>query len=111
MIEHEELLDKYRQLAELYAPAKATREYLEEYKKSLLALLMKDAEKAGFTSAVTQEREGRSRPEYHRLLDELRQAVHEEEKLRYHLKAAEIEFEMWRTRSANERFERRAYGS
>lgn len=110
-VEMEPLLDRYRSLAEKYAPARAKREYLDEYKKSLMALLMKDAERSGATSAAAQERDARARQEYLDLLDQLRDAVHDEEKLRYHMKAVEIEIEVWRTQSANERFERRAYGA
>lgn len=107
----EPLLQRYRELADKYAPARANREYLDEYKKSLLALLMKDAERNGAGSAVAQERDGRARQEYLDLLDQLKSAVEEEEKLRYHMKSVEIEIEVWRTRSANERMERRAYGA
>ena len=107
----EPLLQKYRELADKYAPARANREYLDEYKKSLLALLMKDAERSGVGSAVAQERDSRARQEYLDLLDQLKAAIHEEEKLRYHMKSVEIEIEVWRTRSANERVERRAYAT
>lgn len=110
-MEMEHLLHQYRTLADLYAPARATREYIDEYKKSLLALLMKDAERNGVSTAAGQEREARARGEYLELLDKLKTAVHEEEKLRYHMKAVEIEIEMWRTQSANQRVERRAYGA
>lgn len=107
----EELLGQYRDLAERYAPAKATREYIDEYKKSLLALLMKDAERNGATSNAAQERDARARGEYLEMLDKLRLAIEEEEKLRYHLKATEIQFEMWRTKEATARAERRMYGA
>jgi non-homologous end joining protein Ku len=107
----EEMVERYRQLADRYAPARAKREYLDEYKKSLLALLMKKYEKAGFTSGVAQERESRADEDYIKLLGDLQIAVHEEEKLRYHLKAVEIEIEIWRTQSANQRVERKAYGA
>lgn len=107
----EEMLERYRQLAERYAPARAKREYIDEYKKSLLALLMKKYEKLNFTSAVAQEREARADDAYLALLNDLQTAIHEEEKLRYHLKSVEIEIEVWRTQSANSRAERRAYGA
>lgn len=107
----EELIERYRQLADRYAPARANREYIEEYKKTLLALLMKDAERQGFSSAVAQEREARAHDKYAELLNGLKEAVLEEEKIRYHLKAAELEIEIYRTKSANQRAERRAYGA
>lgn len=107
----EEVLHRYRNLGDLYAPSKAKREYLEEYKKTLLALLMKDAEKKGVTTVAAQERDARIRPEYLEMLQGLMAALEEEERLRYHLKAVEIEIEMWRTVSANQRVERKAYGA
>lgn len=108
----EELLERYRQLAERYAPARANRGYLEDYKKSLVAILMKDAErKTGITTSSGQEREALANEQYTKLLEDLKAAVHEEEKIRYHLKAVEAEIEIWRTKQANERAERRAYGA
>lgn len=107
----EEMLERFRQLADRVADWKPRREYLDEYKKSLLSLLMKDAERSGVTSAVGQERDARCRPEYLKLLDELQSAMKEEVKALYHLKAVEIEIEVWRTKSANARAERRAYGA
>jgi hypothetical protein len=107
----EELLERYRKLADMYAPAKAQRGYLEDYKKSCIAMLMKDALKGGHASAAAQEREAAANPVYIKLLDDLKIAVHEEEKIRYHMKAVEWEIEIWRTKQANERAERRAYGA
>jgi len=107
----EEMLELYRQLADRYAPARAARGYLEDYKKSCLAMLMKDAEKAGHKAVAAQDREACAHPTYQKLLEDLRQAVFEEEKVRYHLKAVELQIELYRTKSANERAERRAYGA
>lgn len=108
----EEMLELYRQLADRYAPARATRGYLEDYKKSCVAMLMKDAEREKkITTTSGQEREAYAHPTYMKLLEDLRVAVHEEEKLRYHLKSVELQIELYRTKSANERAERRAYGA
>jgi hypothetical protein len=107
----EELLERYRQLADRYAPARAARGYLEDYKKSCLAMLMKDAERNGFKTSASQEREAYANATYLKLLDDLKVAVFEEEKVRYHLKAVELEIEIFRTQSANARAERRAYGA
>ena len=111
-MESEELLHRYRELADLYAPARAQRGYLEDYKKSVLALLMKDAERnLKITTTSGQEREALAHETYTKLLEQLKDAVYEEEKIRYHLKAVEWEIEIWRTKQANERAERRAYGA
>lgn len=107
----EQLLNQYRTLADKYAPARANRGYLEDYKKSMVALLMKDAERTGVTSAAAQERDALSNKSYTEFLATLKDAVLEEEKIRYHLKAVEWEIEIWRTKQANERAERRAYGA
>jgi hypothetical protein len=107
----EELLERYRQLADRYAPARAARGYLEDYKKSCLAMLMKDAEREGHKTVSAQEREAYANAVYQKLLDDLKVAVFEEEKVRYHLKAVELEIEIFRTQSANQRAERRAYGA
>lgn len=111
-MEVEALLQRYRDLADMYAPARAQRGYLEDYKKSVLALLMKDAERTkGITTSSGQEREALAHDQYVKLLDDLKASVFEEEKIRYHMKAVEWEIEIWRTKQANERAERRAYGA
>lgn len=107
----EEMLERYRQLADRYAPARANRGYLEDYKKSCLAMLMKQALVGGHTAVSAQEREAAASDTYTQLLADLKIAVEEEEKIRYHLKAVEWEIEIWRTKQANERAERRAYGA
>lgn len=108
----EEMLNRYRELGDRYAPARAKRGYLEDYKKSMVAMLMKEVERTkGITTASGQEREALANEQYVAMLKELQVAVQEEEKIRYHLKAVEWEIEIWRTKQANERAERRAYGA
>ena len=70
-----------------YAKAKSERRYLEEFRKTKKALLMKDAMQMG----------------YQELLRGLAVAIEQEESLRFMLKAAEMRAEVWRTESANER--------
>lgn len=111
MTDIEPLLNKYRMLGAPYGQAKARRVYLEEYKKSLLALLMKDAERKGVTSASGQERDSLSRKEYLDHLVALEAAVESEETKRFDIKRIEMEIEVWRTEQANERMERKAYGA
>ena len=96
---HEAVDFIYRQ-APKYAKAKAERVYLEEFRKSKKALLMK-ASDAGAINA--QEREAYSHPEYIALLDGLKAAVENEETLRWSLVAAQARVEIWRTESANNR--------
>ncbi|CAB5220474.1 hypothetical protein UFOVP236_72 [uncultured Caudovirales phage] len=111
MDEIEQLLNKYRKLGPASSDARAKRTYLEEYKKSLLALLMKDAERKGATAVSAQEREAYARKEYIEHLEALEIAVREDEAQRFEIKRLEMEIEVWRTHQANERTERRAYGA
>jgi hypothetical protein len=86
-----------------YAKAKAERMYLEEFRKTKKALLMKQAMEAGFESAVSQEREAYAHEEYQKLLVGLGAAIEIEETLKWQLTAAQMKSEIWRTESANER--------
>ncbi len=104
-------LSELRQMSEHYAQAYAEKTYLDEYRKSKLALLMQDAESRGFTSAAAQEREARASNEYIELLKNLRTATEQSEKLRWHLEVAKLGVAVWQTQNANERAERRAYGA
>lgn len=104
-------LQELRSMSDLFAKAYAERTYLEEFKKSKLALLMKDAEMRGFSSAAAQEREARAHEEYLDLLIDLKTATEESEKLRWHLEVAKLGVAVWQTQNANERAERRAYGA
>lgn len=104
-------LMELRQMSEEFATAYAERMYLEEFKKSKLAILMKEAEARGFTSAAAQEREARSHDDYLDLLVDLKSATEKSEKLRWHLEVAKLGVAVWQTQNANERAERRAYGA
>jgi len=83
-----------------YAQAKANRIYLEEYRKSLKAIIMKRSLE---TAVNAQEREAYSDLEYLQLLKGLKEAVEVEEEVRWGLVAAQARIEVYRTQSANER--------
>ena len=85
-----------------FAAAKAQRIYLEEYRKSLKAILMKRTIE---TSVAAQEREAYSDPEYLQLLQGIKEATEIEEKLRWDLIGAQARVEIWRTEQANNRAE------
>jgi len=88
-----------------FAKAKAERCYIEEYRKSLKAILMKRS----MENAIgAQEREAYAHPEYVQLLEGLREAIEVEEKLRWDLLGAQARVEIWRTEQANNRAEGRA---
>lgn len=88
-----------------FAKAKAERVYLEEYRKSLKAILMKRTIE---TSVAAQEREAYSDPEYLQLLQGIKEATEIEEKLRWDLIGAQARVEIWRTEQANNRAEGKA---
>jgi len=98
-------LDFIRDNAPLYAKAKSDRIYLEEFRKSKKALLMREAEQAGHKTGAMQEREAYAHPGYLELLEGLRAAVEEEEKFRWLMVAAQAKIEAWRTIEANRRAE------
>jgi hypothetical protein len=95
-----EAVDFIYRTAPLYAQAKADRVYLEEFRKSKKALLMKAS---GVEAIGAQEREAYAHTEYTAHLDGLRAAVEKEETLRWQLVAAQMRGELFRTQSANNR--------
>jgi len=86
-----------------YAEAKAQRIYLEEFRKTKKALLMKQALEMGFESAVAQEREAYAHHEYQELLRGLQVAIEQEEALLWKLRAAQMKSDIWRSEQASER--------
>jgi hypothetical protein len=86
-----------------YAEAKAQRIYLEEFRKTKKALLMKDAMAKGIDSGVAQEREAYAHYEYQELLLGLQVAIEKEETLKWKLTAAQMKADIWRSEQASER--------
>lgn len=107
----ERIMDEYRARVSEYAKARAKRTYIEEFKKSKFAMLMREADRQGFKTAAAQEREAYACQEYLDLLDGLMVAVEAEERLRYDMKSLEMQAEVWRTLRADERFEKKSYGA
>ena len=87
-----------------YAKAKSQRVYLEEFRKTKKALLMKDALANGIEAANAQEREAYAHPEYQELLKGLAEAIETEETLKWNLEAARMRTDIWRTEQANNRY-------
>jgi hypothetical protein len=98
-------LDFIRDNAPAYAKAKSERVYLEEFRKTKKALLMRHAESAGHKTAAVQEREAYADPGYIELLEGLKAAVEEEERLRWMIVAAQAKIEVWRTMESTRRIE------
>ncbi len=107
----ERRLQELRDLAGKYAKAEAHRTYLEHFRQSKKAMLMKMAEGRGAMSAAMQERDAYADPEYRELLEGLRVATEEAERYRWELKIAEMGASLYQTRRADLRAERKAYGA
>lgn len=98
-------LDFLRDNASPYAKAKADRVYLDEFRKTKKALLMRDAEIHGHKTGAAQEREAYAHPEYIQVLEGLKAAVEEEEKYRWLMIAAQAKVSAWQTIEATKRLE------
>ena len=86
--------------ATLYAEAKATRIQLQEFRKSLKALIMaKHLDKP----LGAQEREAYSADEYKQLLKDLKNAIAQETMLEWQLEAAKLRIEVWKTKEYSDR--------
>lgn len=107
----EQRLTELRRQADEYAEAEAERTYLEHYKHSLLAILMKKAEAEGHKTVAAQEREARAHPQYRELLQGLKEATLIAEKNKWHLRIALQGSSLYQTQQANLRAELKAYGT
>ena len=86
-----------------YAKAKSNRIYLEEFRKTKKALLMKDALTKGIEAANAQEREAYADAEYQELLKGLAEAIEIEETLKWKMEAARMRIEIWKTEEYSNR--------
>jgi hypothetical protein len=93
-------LEQLWKLAPQYAQAKANRVYLEEFRKTLKAQLMKAC---GESSIGAQEREAYADETYANHLKGLSVAVEQEEVLRWRLIASQAAIEVWRSQEASNR--------
>jgi hypothetical protein len=99
----EDAAQTIRDKAPAYGEAKAQRVYLEEYRKTKKAMLMKDALKLGVEAANAQEREAYADPAYHEVLKGLAVAIEAEETLKWEMESARLDIEIWRSREATNR--------
>jgi len=92
-------LDFIRNNAEPLAEAKATRIYLEQYRKSKKALLMNEVDGAEHIRAS----HAYSHVEYLVLLENYRDAIKKEEYLKWMMIAAQTKCDIWRSQNASAR--------
>jgi hypothetical protein len=95
-----EAIDYMIKNAKDYARAKANVTYIENFRKSKKAILYANA--MGNTIA-DKDSYARSHPEYLELLEGLREAVEEAERLRWMLIAAQARIDVWRSQEASNR--------
>jgi hypothetical protein len=84
-----------------FAQAKATRVQLEEFRKSKKAMLMADEE----GSLGAKEIYAYAHPSYVQLLMDIKDAIIQEEELKYKLEAAKLRVEVWKTEEYTKRME------
>ena len=96
------VLDFIRDNSAAYAQAKANRQYLENYRKTVKAQQMK---KHLSLPVSAQEREAYASEEMQQIDSAIKEAVEEEARLQWLLTAAQIKAEAWRTLQANARIE------
>lgn len=101
----EERFAELERMADEYAGAQATADHLAEFKKSKRALLMREAEMSGKTTAVLQEREAYAHKDYIELLDGLKAATERAVSLKWRLEIARMRFDWARTKAATRRAE------
>ena len=97
--EAEKAAEYIREFAPQFAKAKADRIYLEQYRKSLKALKMLDAE----GTDKTRESCAYADPEYLANIEALGYAVEKEETIKWKFVAAQAKIGIWRTEQANNR--------
>ena len=99
-IDQQKAVDYLRDNAEKYADAKASRVYLEEFRKSKKSLLMLQSDEK---TQAGKEAYAYAHDEYVSLLDGLKVAIEVEETVKWQMIAAQARIEVWRTQQANNR--------
>lgn len=99
-IDPQKAVDDMIRRAPQYAQAKAERVYMEEYRKTLKAMLMRESTAK---SAVDREADAYANPKYIMHLNALRDAVEAEETHRWTLVAAQARVDVWRSQNAANR--------
>lgn len=96
----EKAIDYLRDNAVQAAQSRANRIYMEEFRKSLKALIMSEHKDL---PVGAQEREAYADPRYHKHLEAMKISIAQDEQNRFMRVAAEAKIEAWRSFSANHR--------
>lgn len=100
--EVERAIDFIRDNAKTLAKARAQRVYLEEFRKSKKSILSRQFALT-YKSMAEREAAAYAHQEYLDLLDSIKIAIEEEERLRWLMVAAQVKIEVWRSEQANRR--------
>lgn len=96
----EKALDYLRDNASKTAAARANRIFVEEYRKTIKAKIMKEH---GSLPLGAQEREAYSDERYIQHLEAIREAVEADEHHKWMMEAASAKISAWQTQSRNSR--------
>lgn len=107
----ERYADAMRKVAERLHDSMVDEHELEASLKRRIAQLMVSAEHEGFKAHNAQVRQADLDDEVHQLRVNLGVAKAKVAAVKMEAKRVEIAFEMWRSKQANERMERKAYGA
>jgi hypothetical protein len=99
----EKALDYLRASTNKAAQARAERAYVEEFRKSIKASIMKEHVDQPLGA---QEREAYDDPRYREHLQAIKEAVYADEYQRFAREAALAKIEAWRTQCSNRRADR-----
>lgn len=102
----EKAVDWLRDHAKEIGEARATRVYMEQWIKTVKATIQ--AEQAGLSNAAA-ETVALSSPKYMAALQAYREAVQQDETLRFLAAAAEARLECWRSQESTRRAEGKAF--
>jgi hypothetical protein len=100
MINPHEAINYMIKNAEAYAKAKANVVYLTEYRKTKKAICFQSSNRS---TMAEKEADAYAHPDYIVVLDGLKEAVEEAERLRWMLVAAQARIDVWRSQEASNR--------
>ena len=86
--------------AKAYAKAKSEVTYLEQYRKTKKAICFQSSLRS---TMAEKEADAYAHPDYIAVLDGLKEAVEEAERLRWMLVAAQARIDVWRSQEASNR--------
>ncbi|AUR86136.1 coil containing protein [Vibrio phage 1.082.O._10N.261.49.E4] len=107
LMDIEKELHYLKGIAAEYAQQRAHMEYLKEFRKSKKAMLINEAAQSGLKTAQERESYAYSHEEYLCLLDGLKVATEEAERLRIMIKTCEMQIDAKKTREMRDMAEMR----